>query len=52
MIPTSTVRVDNPAQAKTLLNLLDALEDHDDIQHVYANFDMPDLVLAEHAAAA
>ena len=51
MIPTSTVRVDDPGHAKTLLNLLDALEEHDDIQHVYANFDIPDALLAEHAAA-
>ena len=48
MIPTSTVRVDDPGHAKTLLNLLDALEEHDDIQHVYANFDIPDALLAEH----
>jgi YebC/PmpR family DNA-binding regulatory protein len=51
MHPTSTVRVDDPSQAKSLLHLLDALEEHDDIQHVYANFDMPDALLAEHVAA-
>ena len=51
MIPTSTVRVEDPAQAKALLALLDALEDHDDSQHVYANFDIPDALLAEHAGA-
>ncbi len=51
MIPSSTVRVDDPSHAKTLLNLLDALEEHDDVQHVYANFDMPDALLAAHAAA-
>ncbi len=48
MLPTSTVRVENPAQAKLLLNLLDTLEDHEDTQHVYANFDIPDSILAEH----
>jgi transcriptional/translational regulatory protein YebC/TACO1 len=52
MLTTSTVRVDDPAHARTLLHLLDALEEHDDIQHVHANFDMPDALLAEHAAAA
>jgi len=50
MIPSSTVRVEDPAQAKPLLALLDALEEHDDTQHVYANFDIPDAILAEHAA--
>ncbi len=51
MVPSSTVRVNDPAQAKTLLALLDALEDQEDSQHVYANFDIPDAILAEHAAA-
>ena len=50
MVPSSTVRVEDAAQAKALLGLLDALEDHDDTQHVYANFDIPDAILEEHAA--
>ena len=49
MIPSSTVRVEDAAQAKTLLALLDALEEQDDTQHVYANFDIPDALLAEQA---
>ena len=51
MIPSSTMRVDDAAQAKALLVLLDALEDQEDVQHVYANFDISDAILAEHAAA-
>ena len=51
MIPSSTVRVDHPSQAQQLLNLLDQLEEHDDVQHVFANFDIPDNILAAHAAA-
>jgi YebC/PmpR family DNA-binding regulatory protein len=51
MIPSSTVRVDDPAQAKQLLHLLDAIEDHDDTQHVYANFDIADTILAEHVSS-
>ncbi len=51
LIASSSVRVDHPSQGKQLLTLLDQLEDHDDVQHVYANFDMPDSILAEHAAA-
>ena len=51
MVPSSTVRVDDSGQAKALLTLLDALEDHEDAQHVYANFDIPDAILTEHATA-
>ena len=31
--------------SKSVLRLIDALEDHDDVQAVYANFDIPDAVL-------
>jgi YebC/PmpR family DNA-binding regulatory protein len=34
-------------QARSLLRLVDALEEHDDVQDVYFNFDIPDEVLAE-----
>lgn len=50
-LPSSVVRIDDAAQAKQLLALLDSLEDHEDVQHVYANFDIPDEILAEHAAS-
>ena len=46
MLPTSTVRVDG-ADAKQVLALVEALEEHDDVQHVYANFDIPDEILAQ-----
>ena len=46
MQPTVTVPLDG-AQAKSVLALIDALEDHDDVQNVYANFDIPEEVLAE-----
>ena len=51
MLPSSTVRVDNPDKAKSLLGLLDLLEEQEDSQHVYANFDIPDAILAEHAGS-
>ncbi len=51
MIPSSSTLVEDPHQAKHLLTLLNDLEDHDDVQHVFANFDIPDAILAEHAAA-
>jgi YebC/PmpR family DNA-binding regulatory protein len=50
LVASSSVRVEGAAQAKQVLTLLDALEDHDDVQHVFANFDIPDAILAEHAA--
>ena len=46
MLPTSTVELDSTEAAKAVLRLVDALEDHDDVQHVYANMDIPDDVLA------
>ena len=45
MIPTTTVALDSEAAAKSVLRLMDALEDHDDVEAVYANFDIPDSVL-------
>ena len=45
MIPTTVVELDQESQAKTVLRLMDVLEDHDDIEAVYANFDIPDAVL-------
>ena len=44
MIPQNTVKLEGK-QANQMLNLMDALEDHDDISNVYANFDIPDEVL-------
>ena len=45
MIPTTTVALDSEAPAKSVLRLMDALEEHDDVEAVYANFDIPDAVL-------
>ena len=38
--------LDDAATAKSVLRVIDALEEHDDVQNVYANFDIPDDVLA------
>ena len=46
MIPQNTIEVDADAGRK-LMRLVDALEDNDDVQNVYANFDLPDEVMAE-----
>jgi YebC/PmpR family DNA-binding regulatory protein len=46
MVPTSSVMVSDEAEAKKVLRLLDAIDDHDDVQTVYSNFDIPEAVLA------
>ena len=45
-IPNSTVDLDIVAGRK-VLKLLEALDDHDDVQNVSANFNLPDDVMAE-----
>jgi YebC/PmpR family DNA-binding regulatory protein len=45
MIPSTTIALSAENQAKTVLRLMDALEDHDDVEAVYANFDIPDAVM-------
>ncbi len=39
-LPTTSVKVDDLKKAKDLLKLLEALEDNDDVQNVFANFEM------------
>ncbi len=45
MVPKTTVELEDEAAAKKVLRLIDALEENDDVQDVYANFDIPDRVL-------
>jgi YebC/PmpR family DNA-binding regulatory protein len=45
MLPKNYVKIDDPKKAAQMTRLMDALEDHDDVQHVYANFDIPDELL-------
>ena len=45
MVPTTTVEVADEGTAKQVLRLMDALEENDDVQEVYANFDIPERVL-------
>jgi YebC/PmpR family DNA-binding regulatory protein len=46
MVPTSTVELTTESEAKRVLRLIEALDDHDDAQNVYANFDIPDEIMA------
>jgi YebC/PmpR family DNA-binding regulatory protein len=50
MVPKTTIEVDEESQAKKILRLIDALEENDDVQEVYANFDIPERVLEEVAS--
>ena len=45
MIPQTIVPVKDEKTAGQILRLMDALEDSDDVQHAYANFDIPDDIL-------
>jgi YebC/PmpR family DNA-binding regulatory protein len=45
MLPKTTVEIADESTAKKLLRLIDALEESDDVQDVYANFDIPERVL-------
>ncbi len=49
MLPTSTAPIRDEESAKKVLAFVEALEDHDDVNHAYANFDIPDAILAEAA---
>ena len=46
MIPDLTVQVGDKAHASSVLKFIEALEDLDDVQNVYSNYDIPDEVMA------
>jgi YebC/PmpR family DNA-binding regulatory protein len=50
MVPSSAIKLVG-GEAKQLLALIEALEEHDDVQQVYANFDIPDEILEQVAGA-
>jgi YebC/PmpR family DNA-binding regulatory protein len=45
MLPTTTIPVDG-GEARQVLQLIDVLEELDDVQNIYANFDIPEEVMA------
>ncbi|MDD4953432.1 MAG: YebC/PmpR family DNA-binding transcriptional regulator [Candidatus Omnitrophica bacterium] len=49
MLPSSSIKLGGN-EAKQLLALIDSLEEHDDVQQVYANFDIPDEILEQLAS--
>jgi YebC/PmpR family DNA-binding regulatory protein len=45
-LPTTRVPVNDPEKARKLMALLQAIDDQEDVQHVYANYEFPDAVAA------
>ena len=45
MIASTSIELEDEASARQVLRVVDALEDHDDVQGVYANFDIPENIL-------
>src|SRR5271155_2708752 len=46
LVPQNYIEVSDESEAKKILRLMDAIDDHDDVQNIYANFDIPDEILA------
>ncbi|MEM9803378.1 MAG: YebC/PmpR family DNA-binding transcriptional regulator, partial [Planctomycetota bacterium] len=46
-VPQNTVEIGSKDDAKKILKLIDKLEDNEDVQNVYANYDIPDDWLEE-----
>jgi YebC/PmpR family DNA-binding regulatory protein len=46
MLPNIWVKVDDETKAKQLLRLVEMLDDHDDVQNVWSNFDIPEEILS------
>jgi transcriptional/translational regulatory protein YebC/TACO1 len=45
MVPQSTINISDEHTAKRIISLMEAFEDHDDIQNTYANFNIPEEII-------
>ncbi len=45
MVPQNTIEIKDEHIAKRMISLMDAFEDHDDVQNTYANFDISDEII-------
>jgi transcriptional/translational regulatory protein YebC/TACO1 len=45
MVPKTSVSVDDESVARKIVRMMDELEENDDVQDVYSNFDIPETVL-------
>jgi len=48
LVPQNTIPVSDEGEAKKILRLMDAIDEHDDVQNVYANFDIDDDLLVSY----
>ena len=46
MVPQSTIEISDEHTARRIISLMETFEDHDDVQNTYANFDIPDEIIA------
>ena len=46
MVPQNTIAVNDAAAASKIISLMETLEDHDDVQNTYSNFDIPDEIIS------
>lgn len=46
MVPQNTIEINDEHKAKQIISLMESFEDHDDVQNAYANFDIPDDIVA------
>jgi len=49
MLPDTTIKLDGK-EAESMVKLINALEDHDDVQNVYANYDIDDALMEQLSA--
>jgi YebC/PmpR family DNA-binding regulatory protein len=47
MVPQSTIDISDEHIAKRIISLMEAFEDHDDVQNTYANFDIPEEIISQ-----
>lgn len=45
MVPKNTIMIESKEKAQKILRLMDLLEEHDDVQNAYGNFDIPDVIM-------
>ncbi|MFA5239284.1 MAG: YebC/PmpR family DNA-binding transcriptional regulator [Phycisphaerae bacterium] len=47
MIPQNTIPISDAETARKIIALMEAFEDHEDVQNTYSNFDIPDEILSK-----
>ena len=47
MVPQTMVAIEDEHTARKIISLMETIEDHDDVQNAYANFDIPEEILAK-----